>query len=151
MDHHESAAVLVRLNLSLDMTIDAAGPVDKQDFCPCRGSRSREVLMWSANAVWLDEGLWLSSLARGGRGQRQRSSTHLFVILLLVQDYDLHLVVYLLVLLSILVVNNLNLLMREAILWKLLLILRKWHILQLSISLVARRGDLMNDVEDFDL
>ena len=73
------------------------------------------------------------------------------MILLLVQDYDLHLLVNLLVLLGILVVNNLNLLMREAILWKLLLILRKWHILQLSISLVARRGDLMNDVEDFDL
>ena len=73
------------------------------------------------------------------------------MILLLVQDYDLHLLVYLLVLLGILVVNNLNLLMREAILWKLLLILRKLHILQLSISLVARRGDLMNDVEDFDL
>ena len=66
------------------------------------------------------------------------------------QDYDLHLLVNLLVLLGILVVNNHNLLVREALLWKLLLVRLKWHILQLGIGLVARRGDLMNDVEDFD-
>ena len=53
------------------------------------------------------------------------------------QDYDVHLLVYLMVLIDITVVNDRNLLMHEALLWKMLLVLLKRHILQVSISLLV--------------